>query len=79
MSKLIQIDRIYEIIDKELRFAKEVNPQMAFGMLQIKEILQNEEMIDEEDTVTITKDEYVELIELEIESWERIEEDKCDE
>lgn len=42
MEKSITIDRINEIIDKEMEFAKKVNPQMAFGMAQIKLLLNKE-------------------------------------
>jgi len=30
---------IIKIIDKEIEFAREINPQMALGMLRIKELI----------------------------------------
>lgn len=36
------LKRAIEIIDQELPFAKEVNPQMAFGMMHIKRKLDEE-------------------------------------
>lgn len=36
------IEKINEIIDKELEYAREVNPIMAMGMIQIKMILNQE-------------------------------------
>ncbi|WP_300382089.1 hypothetical protein [Clostridium sp.] len=43
----ISKEKIFEIIDKEMEFAKQINPQMAFGMLQIKTVL--EEHFEEEE------------------------------
>ncbi len=42
MDKSITIDRINEIIDKEMEYAKKVNPQMCLGMAQIKKLLNRE-------------------------------------
>lgn len=35
----MDINKINEIIDEEIEFAKQVNPQMAMGMSQIKKVL----------------------------------------
>lgn len=35
----ISIDKINEIIDEEMKYAKEVNPVMALGMDQVKMLL----------------------------------------
>lgn len=35
----IDVEKINEIIDKEVEFAKQVNPVMALGMEQIRKIL----------------------------------------
>lgn len=35
----IDVEKINEIIDKEVEFAKQVNPVMALGMEQIRTIL----------------------------------------
>lgn len=36
------LKKAIEIIDKEIEFAKKVNPQMALGMSQIKMLLKKE-------------------------------------
>lgn len=38
----MKIEKINELIDKEIEFAKHVNPVMALGMEQIKVILNME-------------------------------------
>ena len=38
----MKIERINELIDAEIEFAKQVNPVMALGMSQIKRILNEE-------------------------------------
>lgn len=35
----ISIEKINELIEKEMEFAKQVNPMMAMGMSQVKKIL----------------------------------------
>ena len=37
--KNLNIETINKLIDKELEFARQVNPQMAMGMIQVKKIL----------------------------------------
>jgi hypothetical protein len=37
----ISEEKLFEIINKEIEFAKKVNLQMSLGMLQIKAILEN--------------------------------------
>lgn len=39
----MKIEKINELIDKEIEFAKKVNPVMALGMKQIRDILNKEE------------------------------------
>ncbi len=36
------LDKAIVIIDQELEFAKQVNPQMAMGMTRIKELIERE-------------------------------------
>ena len=38
----MKIEKINELIDKEIEFAKQINPVMALGMKQIKVILNTE-------------------------------------
>lgn len=38
----MKIKKINELIDKEIEYAKQVNPVMALGMSQIKKILNEE-------------------------------------
>ena len=38
---LLSIEEINKIIDDEIEYAKEVNPHMAIGMLQIKKQINN--------------------------------------
>lgn len=35
----LSIEKINELIEKEMEFANQVNPQMAMGMAQIKKVL----------------------------------------
>lgn len=39
-DKTISFNEIFEIIDKEIEFAKQINPVMALGMSQIKRMLE---------------------------------------
>lgn len=51
MYGLLSIERINEIIEAELECAKQVNPQVALGMIQIQALLNEEaEEINEQAT-----------------------------
>lgn len=51
----MDINKINQLIDSEMEFAKKVNPQMALGMSQIKKLLnEHQEDISHGDTTLVT-------------------------